>query len=277
MKGFSASTLAMSWTATRASFGSAAAVVKSIGPHMARQRVTVVIALMAVLSSAGTAAAVSYLVLGKVNTASATTTLKSGVNGAVLQLTNTNTSGGVNVRGLGITVPAGRAPLTVSPGAGKATNLNADMLDGIDSAALARGTNVTVLSNRLVLDNGETNVVLMTLPGLGVLQASCEQGSEFTAVWWKNTSAGVVDMWANSYSDGHFRAFLVPANGPLFPVAFWDTTTPGSFHQKGDTLILGQGNDPGPRRTATVTLAAFRSNDGAPCGLQATATVWSMP
>jgi hypothetical protein len=92
---------------------------------------------------------VSYLVLGAVNTASTTTTLKSAVNGSVLQITNTNAAGGTSARGLAITVPAGRAPLLVNSSAGKAPNLNADKLDGLDQAAFLRSTGKAADADKL--------------------------------------------------------------------------------------------------------------------------------
>jgi len=243
---------------------------RPIRAFLARHRATFVIVVVVALASSGTAAAVSYLVLGAINTAGATTTLKSGVNGAVLQLTNTNATGGTNARGLGITVPAGRAPMTVNSGV-RVTNLNADKLDGLDQSAFARGTNVTMLANRLVLNNGDTGVVLLELPGLGQLKGFCWPDVYYATITWKNTSSASIDAWTNTDTDARLRAAIYPA-GSESDVAYW-----GVSSQSGDTLALGQGNSPGARRTATVSLAAFRSAAGAPCGLQATATLWSRP
>lgn len=100
---------------------------------------TIAVAVAVALLSSSTAAGASYLVLSSSNTATRTTTLKSSTNAAVLQISNTNTSGGTAAKGIGISVPSGRAPLTVNAGAGKATNLNADKLDGIDSSGFVRG------------------------------------------------------------------------------------------------------------------------------------------
>lgn len=108
-------------------------IVRRMMAVVSRNRAAIVIGLIVALTSSGTAAAVS-IVLGGTNTASATTTIKTAKNVAVLQLTNTNGNGGTSAKGLEITVPAGRAPITVSPGAGKATNLNADMVDGMDAS-----------------------------------------------------------------------------------------------------------------------------------------------
>jgi hypothetical protein len=106
---------------------------------LSRNKITVITAMLVAFISSGTAAAASYLVLSSTNSASTTTTLRSSVNGSVLALQNTNTVGGTSARGLSISVPSGRAPIVVNSSAGKATNLNADKLDGIDSAGFVRG------------------------------------------------------------------------------------------------------------------------------------------
>src|SRR3712207_6180726 len=90
---------------------------------LARHRWTIAIALLVALTSSATAAAVSYVVLGGTNSATTTTTIRSAVNAGVLQVTNTNTAGDRAAKGIGITVPAGRPPITVNAAAGKATNL----------------------------------------------------------------------------------------------------------------------------------------------------------
>lgn len=71
--------------------------------------------------------------LGKTNSVNAQSTLKASTASAAkaLQVTNGGTGSG-----LGITVRAGRSPIVVNSTAGKARNLNADRLDGIDSAQL---------------------------------------------------------------------------------------------------------------------------------------------
>jgi hypothetical protein len=114
-------------------------VLSVIGRFARGHRSTIALAVIMAVTSAGTAAAASYLVLSTSNTASTTTTLKSAVNAAVLQITNTNSVGGTSAKGLSITVPTGRPPIVVNSGAGKATNLNADKLDGIDSTGFIRG------------------------------------------------------------------------------------------------------------------------------------------
>ena len=67
---------------------------------------TIAVAIAVALLSSSTAAAASYLVLSSSNTASRTTTLKSATNAAVLQISNTNTSGGTSPGASGSPCPA---------------------------------------------------------------------------------------------------------------------------------------------------------------------------
>jgi hypothetical protein len=98
-----------------------------------RRRATAVGALILVFVMGGTALAVgpgATFKLGVVNSISGyLTTLSGSNNGAMLAIKNTNTNSGS--KGLSISVPAGKAPIVVNGSAGKATNLNADRLDGI--------------------------------------------------------------------------------------------------------------------------------------------------
>jgi hypothetical protein len=96
--------------------------------------------------------------LGVANTISAATSLSGAVANRLVGLTNTSTEAGARAltavsRGssstlfaenqgtgtaLQLRVAAGRPPLTVNSAAGKATNLNADRVDGLDSTQLQR-------------------------------------------------------------------------------------------------------------------------------------------
>lgn len=77
------------------------------------------------------------------NAATAPTRLQGNVAaGPALQVINPNTA--ASARGLDVLVASGKPPIYVSPSAGKATNLNADKVDGKDSNGLVRaalGTN----------------------------------------------------------------------------------------------------------------------------------------
>lgn len=162
-----------------------------------RNRGVIAIALVAVLVSTGTAAAASYLVLSTTNTASTTTTLRSAVNGTVLSIQNTNSTGGTSARGLSITVPAGRAPIVVGSTAGKATNLNADKLDGRDSTYFGqvRSFAASVAGSSV----GDT-VTLASLGGLTLNRYSgINGGVVFCYLLVAGTIAGGhVDYWTSS-------------------------------------------------------------------------------
>jgi hypothetical protein len=68
--------------------------------------------------------------LGRTNTVNATSTLTGSTAGRMLQVTNTST--GTGATGIGIKVASGKAPLAVNSTT-KVANLNADLLDGMDS------------------------------------------------------------------------------------------------------------------------------------------------
>ena len=144
-----------------------------------RNRSLVAVALVATIASSGTAAAATALFLGTTNTASATTRLQSSVNGTVFQVTNTNATGGTSAKGIGITVPAGRSPITVNSTAGKATNLNADKLDGIDSSGFVKKA----------------------------VQAWREVGAAGEPAFGQWCSAACFDIWSNYGSEHNTAAF----------------------------------------------------------------------
>lgn len=82
----------------------------------------------AMVAAATTAlAAVHVFNLEASNSAAAKTSVTGSFNDKLLQLTNNST--GTSATALGLTVPSGRPPLTVSSSA-KVTSLNADMVDG---------------------------------------------------------------------------------------------------------------------------------------------------
>lgn len=73
--------------------------------------------------------------LGQVNRINALTTLIGNTSGAMLAVDNDSTAAGA--RALDLRVDDGNAPMRVNATAGKATNLNADLLDGMEAGALA--------------------------------------------------------------------------------------------------------------------------------------------
>ncbi len=105
---------------------------KSVGRHLSPSLVISCAALFIALGSVGYSATGGTFVLGKSNSASKTTQLKSGnAGGPTLKVTNT---GGKPAAAF--VTKSGKAPFTVNRSA-KVTNLNADKLDGLDSTAFA--------------------------------------------------------------------------------------------------------------------------------------------
>jgi hypothetical protein len=99
---------------------------------LAKRKVAVLAAVAALtLGTASTAMAANggNFILGSLsNAATAITKLTGNVAGPSLQIANLNT--GAGARALDLSVASGKPPLTVNATAGKATNLNADNLDG---------------------------------------------------------------------------------------------------------------------------------------------------
>ena len=89
--------------------------------------IVVVLAVGGSAALAGTGIGATFN-LGQVNRVDALSTLTGTFDGKMLLVKNNGT--GASAAGIGITVPAGKAPLAVNGTAGKATNLNADRLDG---------------------------------------------------------------------------------------------------------------------------------------------------
>jgi hypothetical protein len=129
--------------------------------HALRQRSAVTTAIVLALVIAGSALAAATgdpLKLGMANTINAATTWSGAATSRLLQISNTSTAAGARAlsvlssaaastlyvqntgtgSGVQIQVAAGKPPISVNGAAGKATNLNADKLDGLDSLLLQR-------------------------------------------------------------------------------------------------------------------------------------------
>ena len=213
-------------------------------------KTALIAAVVSAFVAAGAAVATTKtFVLGTTNTvdAASTVTAGSGLNTKMLQLTNNTT--GASATALGLTTPSSRPPMIVSSGA-KVANLNADKLDnldsgyflpktgtaanslklggqlpsyylpktakaadsdkldGIDSTGFVQGRG-TFLANRIVTLSGHTSV-LLTIPGLGELVATCSTGQAL--IYWDNTSGGPVDAWSD-YDIGVFEGVVYPQDG----------------------------------------------------------------
>lgn len=98
--------------------------------------------------------------LGKTNKVNAQSTLTGKAGSSNLQLTNTGSG-----PALGLTVGSGKAPLVVNAKAGKATNLNADKLDGLNSTDLERALAFRTLTFHAIGSGTPTRHKLGTVLG----------------------------------------------------------------------------------------------------------------
>jgi hypothetical protein len=148
--------------------------------HAMRQRSALTTAIVLAVVIAGTTLAAATgdpLRLGMTNTINAATTWSGAATSRLLQISNTSTAAGARAlsvlssaaastlyvqntgtgAGVQIQVAAGKPPITVNGAAGKATNLNADKLDGLDSTQLQRDGTIR-LSSEVDGSTGTNNV-----------------------------------------------------------------------------------------------------------------------
>jgi hypothetical protein len=105
------------------------------------------VALFVALGGTTYAATGGSFILGNANTATTASSLSAPIaGGKTLQLMNTSMTAGSTA--LGLSVAAGKAPLTVNS-SGKVTNLNVDRIDSLDSTAFLKTTGKAADSNLL--------------------------------------------------------------------------------------------------------------------------------
>ncbi len=123
----------------------------------------VILALVLGMATMAFAANGNNFVLGVLNnSATAITKLTGNVSGKpALQVSNPNTAAGS--KALQLDVADGNAPLTVNATAGKATNLNSDTLDGLDSTQI--GVNgLQLIKNSTAFNSDSPKSVTVTCP-----------------------------------------------------------------------------------------------------------------
>ena len=143
--------------------------------------------------------------LGKTNTVNAQSTLNGAASGKNLQITNTGSGGG-----LGIKVGAGRHPIVVNAGAGLATNLNADKLDGLRASAFLRSSAeayALVKPSVPSFVSGYTkNFTAVSSPYPGIYCLTPAAGINPA-----NRVAMVTAEWGNSANSGPYIAYIYAA------------------------------------------------------------------
>ena len=105
----------------------------ALSPSMA----VALLALFVALGGVGVAATGGNFILGVPNTATSPTEVSASgaASTSTLKVTNTNTANGSTA--LELNVPTGKTPMKVNSGT-KVTNLNADLLDGLESTSWVR-------------------------------------------------------------------------------------------------------------------------------------------
>jgi hypothetical protein len=147
--------------------------------------------------------------LGKTNNVNAQSTLKGSTGKRNLQLSNTGAGAA-----LGISVGAGKHPIVVNAAAGKATNLDADELDGKGAKDFVQGGGLSV-SGRSTLNLGGGGFQhVATVPGWGEVVGGCGSGG------------GGVGFLNGS---GHDLVVFPFAGSDLTPVTFGNGTSSGLF------------------------------------------------
>jgi hypothetical protein len=97
------------------------------------------LAVLIVLGGGGYAATGGNWILGRSNSATTPTGLTANVNGRALAINNPST--GASATALSLAVTAGKPPLITNSNT-RVTNLNSDLLDGLDSSDFAQVGNV---------------------------------------------------------------------------------------------------------------------------------------
>ncbi|MDX6510518.1 MAG: hypothetical protein QOE36_22 [Gaiellaceae bacterium] len=217
----------------------------------------------------------NQLVVANLGTASSSSALLAYGKGASPAATFQNGGAGP---ALSLLAGAGKPPFTTNS-AYRVANLNADKLDGLDASAFTQGVGTQNLAKRVVMSESETNVVrLFSIPGLGTFTAVClpstaERGPGPGVVSWTNDTGGNVDLWFDIGPNYDFQGEVAPPGRVKEVVGGYRDGV-----QYGSTVALGHGGDiPGPLRSATVHIFVLKAVDGAPCGIQAQATVWTEP
>lgn len=217
-----------------------------------RARSLLAVAVVASIFSAGTTVAASYLVLGTSNSASTSTSLSSSVNGSVLKLTNTNSSGGTSARGLSITVPAGRAPIVVNSSAGKATYLNADRLDGRDATYFGRVREFHASTNTV-----SSMTPMLTFDGMTISRQSVLNGGNLDCrLYFTSTAYG--------HLTGVWSGFAGTSTGGI-DAPFTNLLFGRAFEGNADTIGQVQFFNRDTQRVMSINFAIYRWNANAGC------------
>jgi hypothetical protein len=229
---------------------------------MARATSTIVglaimLALVLGVASAGIGATGGNFILGKANSAGAGSKLTASIAGPALQLVNQSTTSGASA--LGLTVASGKPPLKVNAAAGKATNLNADRLDGLDSARLveARGdVNGNSANFRGALEHSEGSSFLNT--GFHTVVAHAPEGPpvDVRLSCPTQTGTGTLEIKNNTPNFGDSQRVWVDdgSANPSFNTLGQNQTITKSVSSNGDHFTIQVASVFNANRMATIEL-----------------------
>lgn len=166
--------------------------------------------LLAVILGVGTTALAAVpgdpFKLGRLNAVNAVTQLVGESTGAMLRLDNNSSA--KNSRALSLEVQPGKAPLSVNASAGKATNLDADRVDGQNASVFFSGKTYDVGNSRAGSGNGSF---------VGI-SAGCDDGDR------------ALGGGGNAATDDDEMTDSVPsANPEAWSAFFRDNGSPGNF------------------------------------------------
>jgi len=229
---------------------------------MARATSTVVglaimLALVVGVASAGFGATGGNFILGKANSAGAVSKLTASIAGPALQLVNQSTASAATA--LSLNVASGKPPLKVNASAGKATNLNADRLDGLDSTRLveARGdVSGNSVNFQSIVEHSEGAAFLNT--GFHTVVAHAPEGPPVDASLScpTQTGTGTLEIRNNTPNFGDSQRVWVDdgSANPSFTTLGQNQTITKSVSPNGDHFTIQVASIFNANRMATIEL-----------------------
>jgi hypothetical protein len=221
--------------------------------------------------------------LGKYNGVNGTTTLAGSTRGKQLSVVNTNSGAGAT--GVAIAVHNGKPPLTVNS-ATKVVNLNADKLDGLDSAKLQRRIQGACTHGRAMTGTAASGAVTCTgssvfavnespaanvqvssdfLPSSLRLLVACHANGNSVGIAFVNNSSSAVTLnWM--FSAGGAASTVNASGAAIGAQGFLSFSFPGA-RLEGQWIYAQAG------RVTTVNLHAFDA--GTACEIRGTVEVAS--
>jgi hypothetical protein len=164
--------------------------------------------------------------LGERNAIGIVTKLTGRVPGANLQIINTSDDSAATA--LSLNVKDGRAPLKVAnPNSGKATNLNADKIDGLDSTDIMSGTDEVTPVDEVFLDPDGTGgskgfSSVLNVPGAQIRAACLQQSSGIEMFLDRTSDVSSVSLWRDD--GGANPAAKTLRSGSSDPIADSDSS-----------------------------------------------------